>query len=358
MSQRRGPLRAIATTVAALTVFTLGVGVAEGAAGTAATTSVSQVRQLTTPAQKYFGVYLPQAPYQIAPVDKVAQEVGKAPNMSLFYNSWSTAASGTSNIAVGAVQNACNAGMLPMLTWESWSTTDTTSQGVNIVQPDFAPAVIASGTYDAYITATAEKLKAINCPIALRLDQEVNGSWYPWGITTAGMNNTPADYIAMWRHVWDIFNQVGVTNVLWVWSPNVQSATHPGLPGLSASYPGDKYVDWIGVDGYIYNNPTATFKTRFQPTLDQLRGFVANKPWIIAECGVGTGASKPAQIANLISAVARHKRLSGMNYFDTYKRYDASNWLLDETASSLDAFKSAIASPAFGSATPGVTPGS
>lgn len=356
MSQRRGLLRVVSTTIAALTTVSLGVGVAAGATG--ASPSASQVRALMTPAQKYYGVYVSQAPSSMAPIDKVTQEVGKAPNMSLFYNAWNTAASGNSNINVGAVQNACDAGMLPMLTWESWNTADVGTQGVNAMQPDFAPSVIASGTYDAYITATAEKLKAINCPIALRLDQEVNGSWYPWGLNTDGMNNTAADYIAMWRHVWNIFNQVGVTNVLWVWSPNVQSATHPGLPDLSAAYPGDKYVDWIGVDGYIYNNPEATFHTRFQPTLDQLRSFVPNKPWIIAECGVGSGASKPAQIQNLINAVARHKRLSGMNYFDTHKTYDPSNWLLDETQSSLDAFKSAISSPVYGSATPGETPGS
>jgi hypothetical protein len=358
MAKRRGLLRVVSTAVSALTALTLGAGVAEGAAGQGVSPSVSHVRALMTPPKKYFGVYVAQAPTSMAPIQRVTQEVGKAPNMSLFYNAWTTAASGTSNIGVSAVQNACNAGMLPMLTWESWSTSDVGAQGVNVTQPDFAPSVIASGKYDAYITATAENLKAINCPIALRLDQEVNGNWYPWGLTTPGMNNTAADYVDMWRHVWNIFNQVGATNVLWVWSPNVQSASHPGLPDLSSTYPGDKYVDWIGVDGYIWNNPAATFKTRFQPTLDQLRGFVPNKPWIVAECGVGTGASKPAQIQNLIRAVARHKRLSGMNYFDVDKANDHSNWTFDETSSSLDAFRSAISSPVYGAATPGATPGS
>jgi hypothetical protein len=335
------------------------VGVGTAQAGTHhAPKRTSHIRQLLTPPKKYYGVYVSQAPASMAPINKVTQETGKQPNMSLFYNAWnSAAAAGYSNVNVTAIQNACNAGMLPMLTWESWDTSVTGPHGPAWSQPDFAPSVIANGKYDAYIRASAEKIKATHCPVALRLDQEDNGSWYPWGIATAGMHNSAADYVAMWRHVWGIFNSVGASNVLWVWSPNVQSAKHPNLPALSASYPGGKYVDWVGIDGYMYNNPAETFHDRFQPTFDQLRAFVPNTPWIIGEVGVGSGSSKPAQLKNVVSAVARRKRLVGMNYFDTNKSTDASNWTLDETQESLAAFRTAIANPVFASGTPGKPPG-
>jgi beta-mannanase len=157
----------------------------------------------------------------------------------------------------------------------------------------------------------------------------------------------------MWRHVRSIFNQVGVRNVLWVWSPNVQSYKHRGLPSLRATYPGDRYVDMVGVDGYIYDNPTENFHQRFQPTFDQLRAFVPDTPWIVAECGVGDAASKPRQLRNLVRAVARRKRLTGLNYFNNNKSTSAANWLLDDTPASLDAFRRAINSPVFGAAKPG-----
>jgi hypothetical protein len=316
----------------------------------------SHLHRLLTPAKKYYGVYVSQAPSSMAPINRVTQETGKHPNMSLFYNAWDQAASqGSSNINTGAIQNACDAGMLPMLTWESW---DTNVQGSNggpaWVQPDFAPAAIASGQYDAYIRASAERIKSLNCPIALRLDQEDNSNWYPWGIATAGMNNTAADYVAMWRHVWDIFHQVGTTNVLWVWSPNVQGLKHRGLPPLRASYPGARYVDWVGIDGYILNNPNETFYQRFQPTFTQLRKFVPDTPWIIAECGVGDSASKPRQLRNLVRAVGRRHRLAGLNYFDTNK---STNWMFSSTHASLHAFKTAINSSVYGAAVAGQTPG-
>jgi hypothetical protein len=351
MAQRRVLLRVVGATVAACSTLTFGIGVAAGAGH-----QVSHMRKVVAPAKKYYGVYVSQAPASMAPIQKVTQETGKQPGMSLFYNAWNTgAANGTSNVNTTAITNACNAGMLPMLTWESWNTAVSGSNGPAWDQPAFAPSVIAGGRYDAYIRAVADKLKAINCPIALRLDQEVNSYWYPWGVRTAGMNNTPADYVAMWQHVWNIFDQAGVTNVLWVWSPNVQSKRHHNLPSLAASYPGDKYVDWVGIDGY-FTNPDETFLTRFQPTFDQLRSFVPDKPWVIAECGVASGSRKPAQLKNMVSAVARRNRLVGLNYFDTSKY--TGNYLIDETQSSLSAFKSAISSPVFAAGVAGQTPGS
>jgi hypothetical protein len=359
MSSRRGLWRFTAATVAILGTVALSPSIALGAPRHGATHRPDHLSKLISPAKKYYGMFVSQAPASMAPINKVTQETGKQPNMSLFYRAWdSAAAAGTSNIPVGGIANACNAGMLPMLTWESWDTNVTQSDGAPAwSQPDFSPATIANGTYDAYIRSSAQQIKNLDCPIALRLDQEQNGYWYPWGITTQGMNNSAADYAAMWRHIWTIFNQVGVQNVLWVWSPDIQSHKHTGLPDLSASYPGNRYVDWIGIDGYLYNNPHETFYEKFQPTFDQLRTFVAHKPWIVAECGVGTGARKPQQIKNVLSAVARRKRLIGMNYFDTNKATDHSNWTFDETQSSLDAFKNAIQNPMYATGVPGDSPG-
>jgi hypothetical protein len=312
---------------------------------------------LLRPAKKYYGVYVSQAPASMQPIDRVTQQTGKHPNMSLFYRAWDDAAAqGRSNIDVSAIDNACSAGMLPMLTWESWDTSASGPNGPAWSQPAFAPSLIAQGRYDDYLRASARTIKSLDCPIALRLDQEQNSYWYPWGVATQGMNNTASDYADMWRHVRDVFNTVGTRNVLWVWSPNIQGYKHRGLPPLRASYPGDKYVDWVGVDGYIYDNPSETFHDRFQPTFDQLRKFVPDTPWIVAECGVGDAASKPRQLRNLVRAVARRHRLVGFNYFDNNKATSAANWMFDDTRASLDAFSRAINSPVYGAARPGQPP--
>jgi mannan endo-1,4-beta-mannosidase len=350
MSPRRGFLRIAA--VAAAAASTLSVGMTTAAASSHHSHHARSVQ--ASPA-KFYGVYVSQAPASMTPIQRVTQQTGKAPDMSLFYRAWdASAAQGVSNISTSVFTNACNAGMLPMMTWESWDTSVTQpGQGVAWAQPAFAPSVIAGGRYDAYIRAVADSLKQVHCTVAVRLDQELNSYWYPWGLNTEGMHNTPADYVSMWQHVWNIFHAEHVTNVRWVWSPNVQSKKHPNYPALSDSYPGDQYVDWIGVDGYL-KTPDATFHSVFQPTFTQLRGFVPDKPWVVGEVGVSTSSRKAHQLHNVVAAVARRKRLIGMNYFDINK-YDG-NFLIDETSQTLDAFRRAIANPVYAAGVPGQPP--
>lgn len=52
--------------------------------------------------------------------------------------------------------------------------------------------------------------------------RKTNGDWqFPWSEKPDG--NQPGDYVKMWRHVHDIFNQEGTKNVTWVWCPNITS---------------------------------------------------------------------------------------------------------------------------------------
>jgi hypothetical protein len=323
---------------------------------------------LLHPKHKYFGIYLPSAPFNTAGIDKVTSEVGKQPNLDLYFGAWGpNAAKGTVNFSTKTAENACAKGMLPLYTWESWDTTNHghnpgTSDNKEVLwaQPNFSPDKIIAGQYDNYIRAEAKAMASLNCPLALRFDQEVDGYWYPWGEATQGMPGTPASraksYVKMWRHVWHIFQNQHATNVLWVWSPNFQHASHPGLPALTSAYPGDKYVDWVGIDGYYYNSPGENFKELFGPTIKQLKPAASNKPWLIAETGVGTysnPSTKPQQISNLLKAVAHHKRFNGFVYFNQHKAYDRSDWRFDDNAASEKAFRDGIHRKIYASGKPG-----
>jgi hypothetical protein len=197
----------------------------------------------------------------------------------------------------------------------------------------------------------------LNCAIAIRFDHEDNSSWYPWGLAAPGMHNTPQLYIAMWRHVWQVFQAAGARNVLWVWSPNVQYHHHRGLPGLRHSYPGAQYVNWVGVDGYFYGHRGTSFDRLFGHTLRRLSHIAPNKPQIIGETGVASGASKPQLIKALYAGVAHDPQLIGVNYFDLNKAGARSNWAFDETPASTAAFKQAVNSPVYGRGVPGHIPG-
>jgi mannan endo-1,4-beta-mannosidase len=317
---------------------------------------------LLHPQQKYFGIFATKAPATLAPVHRIAAETGKQPNLDLYYQAWGTAAAtGRTNFSTATAEHACNAGMLPMMTWESWNAVapDRPNATNNWTQRQFAPSRITAGRYDAYIEATAKAISSLDCPIAVRFDQEMNGFWYPWGLGTLGMPGTAAHraaaYVAMWRHVWQIFQDEGATNVIWVWSPNIQPVDYAGYPPLAASYPGRKYVDWVGIDGYYSpypGLPDPRFHQVFGSTFELLKAFASDKPWLLAETAVSAGPNQPAQISDLLHHVASDNRLNGFVYFDSDKAHDRADWRFDSTdGASLRAFRRGIGRRIYASGT-------
>jgi mannan endo-1,4-beta-mannosidase len=318
-------------------------------------------QQLLYPSHKYYGISVPGAPQSLAGVNNVTAKTGKQPNLLLFFEAWNSgAAAGTPNIDTASIKAACQQGLLPMLTWESWDTSveGTTNPGVAYDQPAFAPSKIAAGDYDKYLRRSALAIKSLghHCPVALRFDQEQNGYWYPWGLSTQDMPGTPAsraeDYVKMWRHVWTIFKNQGATNVLWTWCPNYQGLVHKGLPALSASYPGNKYVDWVGIDAY-YNKVPQSFSKLFGSTMQQLSSVAPMKPWLVAETGVGSYPQKAAQISNLLKDVARNRSLNGFVYFERAGSRNFWPFVDPNEPGALPAFKAGVANPRYASGQPG-----
>src|SRR5207247_7587356 len=85
----------------------------------------------------------------------------------------------------------------------------------------------------------------------LRWGWEMNGDWEPWsGAQNGGSSGGAASFRAAWHHIHDIFSEVGAWNVVWVWSPNSGDLPHARWNHFSNYYPGDRYVDWVGIDGF------------------------------------------------------------------------------------------------------------
>lgn len=101
---------------------------------------------------------------------------------------------------------------------------------------DFAP--ITSGQYDSQIRDMFTYMSTLKCPVFLRIGGEMN----IWG------NQAPpaAGFIAAYRHIADIGRSIA-PNVALVFSPNYGS--HTGVD-MDSYYPGDAYVDWVGVSLY------------------------------------------------------------------------------------------------------------
>lgn len=184
-----------------------------------------------------------------------------------------------------------------VLAWEPWDW----DRPLGEEQPEYALAAIAAGQYDDYVRAWARAARASDVAILLRFAPEMNGDWHTWSI-----NDTPADFRHAWRHLHRTFRQEGVDNVRWVFNPN---ASFPGSTPIASFWPGSRYVDWLGVDGYNWygvlpNRPYESVTTVFSSTIRELRRLDGNLPLMIAECGAGPEA-KDRWIPDLIRTAPR-----------------------------------------------------
>ncbi len=98
------------------------------------------------------------------------------------------------------------------------------------------PRVI-SGSYDAKLIETFGYLNTLSCPVFVRIGGEVN----VWGNQAK-----PADFIAAYQHVVNIARSQAPRAAM-VFSPNFSSANKLDM---DIYYPGDQYVDWVGVSLY------------------------------------------------------------------------------------------------------------
>ncbi len=190
-------------------------------------------------------------------------------------------------------------GFIPMLSWSS-------SDAGNYWDSKYTDAAIANGSQNAYITQWARAAKAWGHPLFLRFDWEMNGSWFNYGTgkhsSTQAANSTPAQFVAMWRHVHDIFASVGATNVTWLWCSNVE---YPLGSTPASNYPGGAYVDWTCIDAYNGDDPWQSFDGLLGTTYPDVAGLAANKPMMIGEtASTATGGSKAQWISGMFSGLA------------------------------------------------------
>jgi len=226
-------------------------------------------------------------------------------------------------------------GATPLLTWEPYDW----SQGVD--QPEFALKRIESGQFDDYARRYAGALKSWGRPVMLRFAHEMNGNWYPWSEAVNG--NATGDYVAAWRHLHDIFAAEGVKNVSWVWSPNV---VYPGSLPLRGLYPGDAYVDIVGIDGYNWGTAT-TWHTwtppaeLFEPTLAEVKLLAPTKRLLIAEtASTESGGDKGIWIQELFTWLHTRPEIEAVVWFDHLKETD---WRIGSSTTSARSFKEALA---------------
>ncbi len=301
-------LRALSGALAALAIFS---------ASAAAAPAQPQVA---------IGVYLPtqwKDPHQI---DAYARQVGQRPAIVLSYKRFDV-----KPFYPPELEQIDKRGALPMVSWEPWDS-------------DGKPAklwAIARGRYDGYLRRSAHLAKLWGKPVMARFAQEMNGSWAPWEQGHVG--STPRSFILAWRHVVSVFRQAGADNVIWVWCPNVNT----GHLQFMQYYPGDRWVDWVGLDGFNWGGSIGwrSFSEIFAGSYEELAR-ETSKPIVIAETGSGqTGGDKASWVTSTFRDELQHfPRVRAVVW---YNSFDRSNFRIDSSPAALRAFRRGIAEPGY-----------
>jgi len=153
----------------------------------------------------------------------------------------------------------------------------------------------ADGSYDYHWRAFGQWLVAQGRGNTfIRLGWEFNGSWFAWSASD------PTEWISCFRHAATALRQ-GSPTVRIDWNFNAHSSTD--VANAFALYPGDRYVDVIGVDAYD-QYPPSTSSAAFDQQCDGLDGLCGaisfarahNKLFSVPEWGVVGSGSKAAGV--------------------------------------------------------------
>ncbi len=143
------------------------------------------------------------------------------------------------------------------------------------------PSEIVDGRYDSMIRKRAEALQKLGTPVLLRWRWEMNRPNLRTEIPTA------SGYVEAWKHIRNIFDDVGPDNVDWVWCPSAN-----GFEETNGAeyYPGDDEVEWLCADAYT-PYPNTPLEQVLAPFLDWAESH-ADKPIVIGEFGTREGEAR------------------------------------------------------------------
>jgi hypothetical protein len=261
--------------------------------------------------------------------DSYAHEVGRPAVILGSYKTWTIPL-----VDPEQLDAVWERGSVPMVTWEPWG-----SRGQVFTLRD-----IANGRYDSYIAKAAGAAALWGHPFIVRFAHEMNGAWYPWGRERHG--DSPRLYVAAWRHVVSIFREYGATNVLWDWVPNQNRS---GRFPFQAYYPGDRWVDWVGLDGFNWSlsQRWETFTEIFASSYNSLVR-MTSKPVMIAEVGSWEqGGRKALWVrSTMVRELPRFSHVRAFVWWSA-KNVRGDDLRFNSSPRALAALRSAMRSPAY-----------
>ena len=223
---------------------------------------------------------------------------------------------------------------------------------------------IVDGDFDPQLRAWADAARATEIPILLEFGTEVNDDWGPWNGKWNGAGQTDGygdptvpdgaeRFRDAYRHLVTLFREEGASNVTWFFHADSYPQSD-WWNQLSWYYPGDEYVDWVGISDYgslASNQPIVPFAEKLASSgVYADLAAMSSRPMGIVEMGVVDNSThaKAEWIRDAFAAIrsGRFPRLRSAVWWQTWS--PPNDTRIDSSADSLAAFRAAVADPFFG----------
>ena len=220
--------------------------------------------------------------------------------------------------------------------------TTSTSDGGNMVYK------VLNGEYDAFLRNYAQVVADFGHPVLFRLCNEMNGDWCLYSAY-----NTSKDtmiFKEFYEYVYSFFKDAGADNVIWIWNPN--SASFPDFKWNDELmyYPGDEYVDIVGMTAYntgtYYSHVGEKWREFHELYNDLYHKYCEDygQPLMITEfASASAGGDKEQWVINMFGDIGMYDRIKVAVWWDGHD-WDADgnvsrSYVMDETPELLDIFK-------------------
>ncbi len=205
-----------------------------------------------------FGASIPDLPSGSADLPALEARLGSPLQIASTFVDWSYVIGGPNELRM-----ADGGARKVLLSWEPW--------GVRF-------ADVTAGKQDAYLQRVATSMRAFPYTVYVRPWPEMNANWSSWQPTADGSKpdgGTPTQFVAAWRYLVDFFHHGDVTNLRFVFNPDSSNwSSNTAIPSI---WPGAKYVDVLGIDGYNWGNDSVggTWRT-FDVIFSTMYGFLTH----------------------------------------------------------------------------------
>lgn len=235
--------------------------------------------------------------------------------------------------------------------------------------PNYSMESLADGSWDPELIRWCDKAAQIQSPLLVEFGTEVNGDWFPWngrwngGGETTGYGDPsqpdgPESFIDAYRRIITTCRARGADNITWFYHADVGSSPNVSWNKTWSYYPGDSYIDWIGLSDYgalRSGGWWASFRSRMDRALPPLINHIGrDKPFAVLEFGAAEQfkdrGAKPRWIRRAFSDLLsrRWPEIRAVAWWDeAWRNGDGSlsDLHIDSSRRSLRAYRRAVRSP-------------